>query len=410
MMDPSIFLPPAQRNLVMSWQRSFTGSLPTGSSGLDPVVRAELLGLCARTDPALLQGEVWDGLLGLLRGTDDSTLGERSRTQRANELARVLSEGTADCGSRFDALAKEHQSTGALPRLSEPDSVIQLVDDVDALARLCTAVSWIVDRGQPIEAQAARTALEQAQVLLERIGRRADCLAAAQERLEALRSTIDESVLSSDPRMSIQQHQAIGSLGAFAATVRRSAVWIAQAKARVFWAIAAADEAEVADTEDPYSLVAALRLPALGSGVQGVDPDEQLPAVIAGRILVKRPMLAAADVGRTGAALSLFWRAVSEADSTDRQREARCTIDEGARDVLVRFFSAGDLDRALSGVSVTWLGIPTTVDAGVARFNLAQLHDRFGTAELARHFADNVLVLWVGGAVWECAHYEVSGG
>lgn len=409
MTDPSIFLPPAQGNLVRSWLRSLTRSLEEGSTRLGPIARAELLGLYARTDPTLLQGEVWDRLIESLQDLDYSNASERSRTQSANALVETLRERAADCSSRFSTLVDWYESNNSSPSPLASDEVIQLVDDVDALSRLCIAMSWIVDRGQPIEAMAARDALDRSMVLIEHIGRRADCLTPAQERLEALLSTVDESVLSSDPWVSILQHQAIGDLRPFAATVRRSAVWIAHADAHVFWTIAAAEETSLDDEGGAFSLVAELRGLADRSAGRGADRDGQSVAEVAGRILLQRPVLAAADTGRTSASLSLFWRSQAEANSSTPEQEARCTIDKGAGEFLVRFFRAGALDRTLNGVSVNWLGVPATVDAGVARFNISKFHDQMGAAELARHFADNVTVLWVGGTPWDCARYEVSG-
>ncbi|MBM4125482.1 MAG: hypothetical protein FJ246_11130 [Nitrospira sp.] len=403
----------AEANLLIAWWfeaskqlRSFHDEVASKPPSLQTLHQASWLGLRARTDPALLNSLAWKGILESLPTRPPSP---RSREQAANALARELKLQCEACQRAFDAHLQAFLSTDQLPGLGDPDPVIQTVDRIDALARAAVGVSWLIDGDQPVEAMQVRQVLEQVEQFLKRVGNRADCLAVAQERLEAMVSTISESVLSSDAYLSMRQSALIGQLPNHEQAVRRSALWLANAAGRVYWAVRNAEMRAAAISEsgsdesaadDPYDLVAALRRRAQGLVSSELERDA---AVVAARILSAPPLLAAADAGVPRPNLRLTWV------SPDEERVATCSFSEGDATAVIRIFRGDDLDASFSGISVTCLGIASTADQGLAKLDLRSLSVRGDDADRARELADRVSVLWVGEDQWLCESFELIG-
>ncbi len=416
MMNPlpeRLDLSAAEKNLLASWWfeasaqlRSFQDSAGAKRSAMLTLHQATWLGLRARTDPALLNSLAWEGILKSLPTRPPLP---RSREQAASALAPELVKQCEACQRAFDAHLEAFVSNDQLPGLEDPDQVIQTVDRIDALARAAVGVSWLINEGQPVEAMQARQALEQVEQFLQRVGNRADCLAVAQERLEAMVSTISERVLSSDAYVSMRQSELIGQLSPHEQAVRRSALWLAHAAGRVYWAVrnaelrsAASSESSFDDSaaDDPYDLVAALRRRAQGLASTGLESDA---AVVAARILLAPPLLAAADAGVPRPNLRLTWV------SPDQERVATCSFVEGDTMADIRFYRGDDIDQSFSGVSVTCLGIASTADQGRAKLDLRSVSAGGDAANRARELADRVSVLWVGEDQWLCESFELRG-
>lgn len=403
----------AERNLLVSWWfeaseqlRSFQDSAGSKRSTLSTLPQASWLGLQARTDPALLKSLAWKGIFDSLPTKPTSP---RSREQAANGLAPELIKGLKDCQRDFDRHLSAFQSTDQLPGLEDPDPVIRTVDRIDALARAAVGVSWLIDGDQPVEAMQARQAIEQVERFLQRVGNRADCLAAAQERLEAMVSTISERVLSSDAYVSMRQSELLGQLPLHEQAVRRSALWLAHAAGRVYWAVRNAEISSEASSQssldasasdDPYDLVAALRRRAKGLASTGPESDA---AVVAARILSAPPLQAAADAGVPRPNLRLTWV------SPDEERVATCSFVEGDTMAEIRFYRGDEIDHSFSGISVTCLGIASTADQGLAKLDLRSVSAGGDAANRARELADRVSVLWVGEDQWLCESFELRG-
>jgi len=230
-----------ETNLIISWWldasaqlESFQDSVGSKPPSLQTLHQASWLGLRARTDPNLLKSPAWKEVFSSLpteRPSPDICELE------ANALVPELMKEYEACQRAFDAHLQAFVSTDELPGLEDPDPVIQTVDRIDALARAAVGVSWLIDGDQPVEAIEVRQVLEQIERFLQRVGVYADCLAVAQERLEAMISTISESVLSSDAYVSMRQSELIGQLPMHEQAVRRSALWLTNAAGRVYWAI-----------------------------------------------------------------------------------------------------------------------------------------------------------------------------
>lgn len=416
MMNPlpeRLDLSTAEQNLLTSWWleasaqlRSFQDSAGSRRSAMLTLHQATWLGLRARTDPALLNSVAWEGILKSLPTRPPSP---RSREQAANALAPELMKQCEACQRAFDAHLQAFASADEVPGLEDPDPVIQTVDRIDALARAAVGVSWLIDGDQPVEAMQARQALELVERFLQRAGNRADCLAVAQERLEAMVSTISERVLSSDAYVSMRQSELIGQLSPHEQAVRRSALWLAHAAGRVYWAVRNAELRSEASSEsnfddsagdDPYDLVAALRRRAQGLTSTGLESDA---AVVAARILSSPPLLAAADAGVPRPSLRLTWV------SPDEERVAKCSFVEGDTKAVIRFYRGDDIDQSFSGVSVTCLGIASTAEQGLANLDLQSVSAGGDAANRARELADRVSVLWVGEDQWLCESFELRG-
>jgi len=230
-----------ETNLIISWWleasrqlRSFQDEVASKPPSLQTLHQASWLGLRARTDPNLLKSPAWKEVFSSLpteRPSPDICELE------ANALAPELMKQCEACQRAFDAHLLAFVSTDELPGLEDPYPVIQTVDRIDELARAAVGVSWLIDGDQPVEATQARHALEQVERFLQRVSNRADCLAVAQERLEAMISTISEHVLSSDAYVSMRQSELIGELSLHDQAVRRSALWLKNASGRVYWVI-----------------------------------------------------------------------------------------------------------------------------------------------------------------------------
>ncbi len=416
----------AQLNVIESWRRvaerdlSAGGAVETGHAHvrreLRTIAQASLFGLRARTKESLLGDRSWSSLLSALPKVDAR---DRSREKHANELADQLGPLLETCRQRFETYKLAYESTGSPPCLDEPDPVIQLVDSIDALSRAGIAMTWLIDSGECVEAVRAREVLHQLQQLLTRVGNRADCIAAAGERLEAMRSTFDERVLSADAIVRMTQCEAVGTLSKLDQSVRRSAMWVAAASGRVFWAIGALREAEdegSASEGDPYDLVAVLRewaalrneatQSAWAAAAARKQPWESADPWSAARILISPPLLAAADGVQSRPSLNLRWiDALTDASA----HEARCTIREGDSKAVVRFFKGGEIDQSIHAVVANWLGLSATADGGIATFDLARLYGDHPQAELAKVLADRLGELQVGASRWRCKSFKVHG-
>jgi hypothetical protein len=416
MMNPlpeRLDLSTAEMNLLTSWWYEASAQLgsvqDSGASKPSAVLtvhQASWLGLRARTDPALLNSLAWEGILKSLPTRPPSP---RSREQAANALVPELMKQYEACQREFDEHLQVFVSTDEVPGRKDPDPVIQLVDRIDALARAAVGVSWLIDGDQPVEAMQARRVLERVELLLQRVGNRADCLAVAQERLEAMVSTISERVLSSDAYVSMRQSELIGQLPMHEQAVRRSALWLTNAAGRVYWAVRNAELRAEASSEssfddsaadDPYDLVAALRRRAQGLASTGLEGDA---AVVAARILSAPLLLAAADAGVPRPSLRLTWV------SPDEERVATCSFSEGDQDAVIQFFRGDDEDASISGISVTCLGIASTADQGRAKLDLRSVSAGSDAADRARELAYRVSVLWVGKDQWLCESFELRG-
>lgn len=408
-----------------------------GSGRLETLTRAGLFGARLRTEQALLESDAWHELLSQVPHPDDTP--PSTRADEARALASRLQPLLDRVDGRFSEQLQLFRATrGALPDeldMAEVDASVRLVDDVDSLSRVAVYLTWLVAAGSRQDVPEATEALQRIAALLDNFGRHGECMSLAEHRVCAIRASVSEGVLSSDGMTSIRQQRQVQSLMPHHRMARESAMCFAAARARLQWcAIDAATAGELdeeigaPDMASPFLRALAAHARALQkartdaaftSSQESWDEcarwsieaarqrasTQRRAAAIASALILQPRRLAAADSGHITLGLRIRW---SDLGGT-RQRTADCHLHPDLQKAIVTFHSGKDLDLAVNGSLVSWLGLTATASQSRALFDLDKLRADSTPSLLMDRLAKQMATLWVDNSPWVCTEVSPTG-
>lgn len=197
---------------------------------------ATLFGARLRTEPALLSSRAWwDILYDVPHPADEPPQAPRQAHLVGRALAKNLLPALETSNLLFEewcAAAKARLQATNPPPLDvlEADKCVRVIDDLDRLSRVLPYFRWLND-----ESPEVTEVIQQIENLLERFSRSGHLFVAGLHRLEAIRASIRESVLSRDVLLYIQQHHEEADLPPIDRAVFRSASWMARCFAGAHW-------------------------------------------------------------------------------------------------------------------------------------------------------------------------------
>ena len=200
------------------------------------VTIASLFGARLRTKPELLSSRAWwDILYDVPHPADDPPQAPRQAFIVGKALAKNLMPRLQVSNLMFEewctAAKARLQATNPPPLdVLEADRCVRVIDDLDALSRVVPYFRWLND-----ESPEVKEATQQILNLLERFSRSGHLFVAGIHRLEAIRASIRESVLSRDTMLYILQHRESDDLPPIDRAVFLSASWMARCFAGAQW-------------------------------------------------------------------------------------------------------------------------------------------------------------------------------
>lgn len=222
-------------NLLDTWLEEAVSELENYGR-MRTVTIASLFGARLRTEPALLNSRAWwDVLYDVPHAEDLPPQAPRQAFIVGKALAKNLMPRIQVSNLMFDewcAAAQARLQTRNAPPLDvvEADRCVRVIDDLDALSRVLPYFRWLND-----ESPEVKEVVQQIENLLERFSRSGHLFVAGLHRLEAIRASIRESVLSRDVMLYIQQHHESDDLPPIDREVFRSASWMARCFAGAHW-------------------------------------------------------------------------------------------------------------------------------------------------------------------------------
>lgn len=236
-------------NLLDTWVEEAAEELENYGR-MRTVTIASLFGARLRTKPELLSSRAWwDILYDVPHPADDPPQAPRQAFIVGKALAKNLMPRIQASNLMFDewcAAAQARLQTRNAPPLDvvEADKCVRVIDDLDALSRVLPYFRWLND-----ESPEVTEAIQQIENLLERFSRSGHLFVAGLHRLEAIRASIRDSVLSRDVMLYIQQHHEEADLPPIDRAVFRSGSWLARCLAGALWQQVEEATAHLSDEE-----------------------------------------------------------------------------------------------------------------------------------------------------------------